>query len=780
MIRRTMAMGWVVAGLIHLIGPIHAQSIVVKVGVVTDGAGAEAGLLEKIRTALEDLRNPDITVEFRQASAYNAGWDPSKAAEAVRSALGDREVDLVVGFGPLVTRAAARPDQRLSKPFVSAFVQRSDFLDLPYSKENRSLKNNLSLIVIPNRIAREVATFQQMVGFETLHVGVDPTLVESVEAEREKLAAYEDLLGIRFVLVPIAGDVAGVLSQLGTDVEAFYLTQLPRLDTGARKGLIQTLTTRTIPTFSSAGHPDVTLGALAALTPDISTRVARRVALNIDRINRGTAVKDLPVLLGADARLMINGRTAGAVGYTPSSEERISATFLHPDELAGHGVPLGFNDALNQAQNSNTALRSKQFDVEIAREDRNGARSVLLPQASLFVKRFWTDDDLEISSRGIIPDDGSSAGLQVQQLIFSDQAFGAYRSSDRLFKSREHTLEMERLDVLAAAGRAYLGHALRRALYRVDTENLRLTEDHLEMARLRAGAGYSGQSEVYRWEAELAQRRSALFASEAAVESARLALNQTIGAGPATRTLPATVSVDSDGFESVHAWLESMTGGRENLETVRTHLVESALESAPEVKALEEAIAAQDIQLGQQKRRFVLPTISADLTVNKELEGDGGTVPTTDDTFWAVRIAASYPIFQGGSKMSGVRRARAGLEGLELQKEFVRELVDVRTRTAVRRLEASFPTIRFSLEAAESAEKNLRVVQDLYAEGTVNVTDLLEAQTVHFAAKQAAESSVYAFLIDYVDLQRSLSWFDATATSREREAFWTRVMSGRE
>ena len=102
MIRRMMVMGWAIAAIIHLAGASQAQAKVVTVGVVTDGAGAESGLLMKVEKALEDLRDPEVTMRFKRASGFNAGWDPAKADAAVRSALGDSEVDLVVAYEDLL------------------------------------------------------------------------------------------------------------------------------------------------------------------------------------------------------------------------------------------------------------------------------------------------------------------------------------------------------------------------------------------------------------------------------------------------------------------------------------------------------------------------------------------------------------------------------------------------------------------------------------------------------------------------------------------------------
>jgi outer membrane protein TolC len=107
----------------------------------------------------------------------------------------------------------------------------------------------------------------------------------------------------------------------------------------------------------------------------------------------------------------------------------------------------------------------------------------------------------------------------------------------------------------------------------------------------------------------------------------------------------------------------------------------------------------------------------------------------------------------------------------------VNERVEQRTRTAVRRLESSYHSIRFSQVAAENAGLNLDVVQDKYAQGILNITDQLEAQTQSFTADQNEAAAVYAYLLDLLELQRALSWFQHEKTDAEKNEFANRVIA---
>jgi outer membrane protein TolC len=99
------------------------------------------------------------------------------------------------------------------------------------------------------------------------------------------------------------------------------------------------------------------------------------------------------------------------------------------------------------------------------------------------------------------------------------------------------------------------------------------------------------------------------------------------------------------------------------------------------------------------------------------------------------------------------------------------QLIERRTRAAIRRMEASFPNVRLTQIQADRARRNLVVVQDRYAQGLVNVTDLISAQNETFAAEQGAAASNYLFLIDLNAFQRSIAWFEGEQTPEAQAAF---------
>jgi outer membrane protein TolC len=103
--------------------------------------------------------------------------------------------------------------------------------------------------------------------------------------------------------------------------------------------------------------------------------------------------------------------------------------------------------------------------------------------------------------------------------------------------------------------------------------------------------------------------------------------------------------------------------------------------------------------------------------------------------------------------------------------------VERRVRTAIRLIEASYPSLTFTRVAAENAKKNLDVVQEKYSQGIVNVTDLLSAQNESFVAGQSAVVTTYQFLLDLLEFQRALAWFEVLKTEEEKNELVRRIQT---
>jgi outer membrane protein TolC len=512
-------------------------------------------------------------------------------------------------------------------------------------------------------------------------------------------------------------------------------------------------------------------GAFAAITPDIRQERLRRVALNLAQLIRGATVADLPVVLSVDRRLVLNGRAASRVGYSPDQETRMFASFVEADALIDRVETLGFDELLDMAEAGNTSLKIRDAQVTSAFEQQRQVRSGLLPR--LDSKASYDRNDTDISDALDYP----SISLKFRQQLFNDSAWKNFRSSQRIYEGTRQNREASRLDVLAQAGLEYYELALRQSLFQIEADNLRLTEDFLELARLRRYVGYSGRDEILRWESQVAQQRSDLFRAEQEIETSRIALNQTLGIAQGRRWKPQEVEVDPGVFPFLDGRVDSYYDDYRSWSKLRDYLVEYSMEHEPELTALRKENEAQGRQIAMLKRRYYVPEFNLDVEYWERFANvDGLPLPISQS--FNVGIFATYPIVNGGQRKHDLLRARSDLDQLSRSEQLVAEKIEQRTRTATRRIENSFPRIRFNRQSAESAAENLELVKERYIQGFVNVTDLLEAQNQSFRAELLATAAVFEFLSDLVELQRSMAWFEADKTPEEQDEFLDQISVG--
>jgi outer membrane protein TolC len=770
-------LGLIICLLIPAVGQAAEKSEVV-IAVVRDGPPAGQDIVPLIEEELALHLPRGTTVRFKVEPAFDAGWDPQRIEGALTKALQDPETDLVLVTGSLGTAAAG--GMELGKPVVSSFLQRADLYPLPYADEDRSPLDNMVFMVQSHRAARDVEVFRSLAVFDTLAVLVGSEDVPLLGMAEPRLDDVPETSGLQLEVVAVSPDADATLARLPAGTKAAYLTALPRLSPSARQALIDGLTEKGIVTFSMLGHPDVEAGAFAGLTPDTRQQIVRRVALNLSRLIRGEGAADLPVLVRTDSRLLINARTAAELALPISPQTRIFASFLHEEVLEKYADPLTFAETLEMAVEQNTLLSIQDAVTASAQENIDLAKSNLLPQVGLDLSALGTDAEIAFTNAGVSSDGSVRGALALRQMIYDDRSVSNYKSAKKAASSSEFDLETVRLEVLADAGRAYVSLALAEAVLEVERSNLQLSEDNLELAILREEVGYSGRDEVLRWQAVVADGRGAVLLGEQGVEVARIELNQILNVDQSRRWTLEETPVDPDNFTFLDGRLATAFGKPGAWTSVRTGFSGVAQENSPEIRALDELFGAQQIQVNRAKRAWYLPSFSAGASYSDEIVKGDTAIAGFGNDFYKITIDLSYPVFEGGRKGSESAKSKILLEGIDRELDLAHQFVERRTRTSLRRVESSFPRIRFSELAAEAATANLVIVQDKYAEGIVNITDLLSAQTGKFTSDRLVAVSVHEFLLDLIELQRALSWFEAEKTAGERAALADRVIAAAE
>jgi outer membrane protein TolC len=751
---------------------VSAVARTVTIAVVRDGpTDLNDDMMDRIRPELEHLVGRDHDVVWDMSDDYDAMWDPARTKTALQNALRNRNVHMILGIGVLVAQEAARPDLTLNKPFVSATVLNGDIPKLEFSPEDKSLKDNLCLVVWPQRVDTDVEVVKSLGRPSRLYAGVDELIAKNLVDLEPELSRYSEMYGVDIQPFYVASDWRDNIGQIDPAGAVVYLLDTPRISTEERRALVAELNRKKVITFSGVGVQDLELGVLASNRPDIRRELARRVAINLFQLIGGARTDDLPVLLVSDTKLVLNARTAVEIGYEPFFEIRATANILHPEAFESGAAPIDIPTVLDMAEKGNVSLAVSRAQLETSLRERQVSRSPLFPQLGINGEYSYNDNNLV---GNLIPENWGRFGVTLRQMIFDDELVSGFRTSDRYYQAAQFRNQADRLDVFRDAESVYLAYVQARLLYEIQQGNLQVTEGNLDIAKMRAEVGHSGRDEVFRWEAEVAQQRTVVLGTESIVESARISLNQVLGVDQSSRWRPEPVELESEEFESLRQKLGFAFETPASYARFMDAAVVVALENSPEMNYLYKTIEAQEIRVGYRKRSYLVPKFFADLSYNNNA-WQSPDEPQMGDYFLEARVFAELPLFEGTRKIYDSKREQAVLLELEHKLALAGQLVEKRVRTALRNLQSSVPSIKYTSVAAENAGKNFDVVRDKYANGIVTITDLLEAQNASFNADLDATSAVYLFMLDLTELQRATSFFRHDHTDEEADAFLSRI-----
>ncbi len=745
-----------------------------RIAFVLDGPEMDAkGLVGIFQQELRQLLSSDFSVRFPDALILQADYTSKGVRDVLNQVARRREVDLVIALGPLASREACLLAP-LSTPLIATMVLDHTYQKIPYRRGVSGIKD-LSYIEIPDTFEEDLTTLAEIAPYDNLALLGGRSLFAALPGIEAGLEFQMPFVKARMRVVEAQQTVAETLGAIPDDIDAVYLLPIPEMSLDDHQALLMALALRHLPVFSHIGHALVHKGALAGLNkanwPD---RLARRTALNARKILSGEAAAELPVAISRQAQLMVNIQTARILGIYPSFKVLTVATLIN-EEADPTTRELTLMEVMDEAVLVNLQLRAsgRSDAAGVAVVDR--ARARLLPQLSAQAVGTLIDEDRGESAAA--PAERTLNGaLNLSQVIWSDEAWANLSVEEMRQLRRSLEVEKTRLDVALEAAKAYLNVRIAHTQQEILSANLKLSRSNLERAKMRRDLGAASSAEVYRLESQIARERADLMAAATQRKVAEMALNRLLAYPLEQPFRLADVGLDEQISlllsPSVTPYADNLVG----LTRLKQFLVDKGLRTSTELLQIDTDIAAQKRLLLAAKRSFYSPDVALTGGLT-QLLGEAGAgadrdLPgAPDDTDWNLSLNLSLPLWEGGGRLAQNREARETLKALRLQRRATLQQVEQRIRNAVHRSVSAYISIELLTQAAEASRKNFDLVADAYSRGTVQLIDLLDAQTTYLQAKQNAANANYQFLLDLMELERAMGKFTFFASPAERRAW---------
>ena len=749
----------------------------VNIGIVLDGPwGRYQEKIETVKQEIIDLTEGEFEVAFPAAMQVDGGWTDTGVNQAIDSLLSNKETDMIITLGFVASNEISKR-RDLSKPSIAAFLIDADLQRLPVRDGGSGVKN-LAYIDRMQRLEREIASFQDITPISHLAILADKSIIQTMP---QLIQATEKMVrekGFEVRFVGVAASVADVLQNLGDDVDSVLVTPLFRITDDDFQNLANGLIQRGMPSYSYTGIKEVEHGIFATFTHRSNTiHLARTIALVAHDILRGEKPENIQVSFAAAKQLTINMATARAINIFPDFDVLTEADLLNDKELDIERK-INLHTAVKDAVSSNLDLAAADHALIAGSQKVLESRAPLLPQIGLGAGAVVIDEDRAAASSGLFPEKSFSGGITASQLIYSDKAWTGYKAEKFLQDSRSENRESLRLDIILAASSAYLDVLRAETVEAIEKENLSLTRSNLERAQVRVNIGAAGPEEVYRWEVEIAKRRQTVLQAESSTLDSKNQLNRILN-----RPLQELFLTEEMEFADPLQMLSDdkmirMISNSRKLNIFRSFMVEEGLKISPELKSIDNEMAAQDRIRLSARRNFWLPDFSLEGEVLETFEksGAGSSPPagTTgrDSTDWSVGAYATFPLIAGGGKSATVNRTTEELSSLRLNRQATANRVEQSILYAINLIRASYPSIQLSRDAAVASDKNLELVTDSYERGILSIIDLLDAQNQALSANLDAANSVYNFLVDLMKVQRSLGMFVFFLDEDQKQAWY--------
>lgn len=772
---------------ISLISSLAAAKSI-NIAILQDGPWLR--LEDKIDTIKQEIRNltdGEFTVRFPANKKLTGDWTVEGVNLAIDQLLADPEIDIIIALG-VVASGELVNRKNLNKPIVAPIIV-GESTGLPLDK-GRSGVNNLNYISAFGEIDKDIKKFREISYFEQLTVISDPLYTKAAKRYGH-FNVIKQLPNLKISFIDGVGTAQTVLDQLPLNTEAVLVMPLFRMDSEQIKLLSTKLIDEQLPSFTIFNGGELESGILASRAdPQDMTRLARRVAINVQRILLGENPSQLEVTYPLKSKLRINMATASAINISPSFNILNEAEQFNV--LLSQASKLTLLESIEQALLNNLDIKTSQFLVDEADADIKDAKGLFLPQIDVEFLARQIDSDRASGSNGRAPEFRSSVNLKISQALYSEQASANLRIREILKQAMQSEQRSRQLDVILETSTGYLNLLRAEALNRIRNDDLLLTESNLERAKVRLNLGVANRAEVSRWISEQATRRREQAISSAQIEQARVNLNRLLNRPLTNRYQTVPTRLDEPYFLMSDKRFLRYIANPVKVATVRSFMVEEGINNLPRLQQAGELIKAQQRSLLSANRVLTRPTIGLQGEITQFLsEGGSGTSEldfqaqvlgqelniggSTNDTEWSVGISAKLSLYQGGQKRAAKQKAAIILQRLQMDYDNILLSMEADIRTKVFAAQASFANIELAQQAVRAALDNRDLVTDAYSRGVVEIVDLLDAQSASLRAEQTAANAVFDFLIDWMNLQRATGQFDLMMDNTERNLWYQRL-----
>lgn len=762
--------------LILVYNVISAQKQTYHIGFLLDYTNPEIeSLLDRLELEIERVVGEDARIEYPGANRLVNNFNNERAIANYESYI-NSNVDIIIAFG-IINSAVLSKFDTYSKPTILFGTISKELLGENF-KFNK--KQNLTTIVTLQSYEEDLIFLKEIANPKKVAVILENNFADNIPGEKLFSALGSKLdMDLRLLKFEKLEDILSALDGL----DAVYLIGGFYLSTEEIKVLAQELINRDLASFTTTPTKDVENGLLAS-AHDASEveQYFRRIALTVESIVNEDILQQ-STILEANRNVSINFNTAEQIGISLKYSLIANTNLVGNSNKRYPDKTYSLIEVMKEAIEENLLLESTRQSVELSDQDVRFAKSDYLPNLSVTARGNIVDAELAEAARGRNPQFSTDGTVGLSQLVYSPEVSANITIQQALRNAQKENYRSDELNTVFDAANAYFSALILKANLSIQNQNLELTKYNLKIATENYEAGQAGKSDVLRFKSESVQNTQDLIEAVNQLDQSFYVLNQVLN-NPIDNKIDVEDAVIKEGVFSNYNYkrLGEFLDDPQLRKPFVKFLVAEAINNAPELKALDYNIqAAQRSAALFGAGRFIPDVaVQGQYFYQFSRSGEGSSFPplfpTIPQGYYNVGLNVTIPVFNQNKQNINEQIAQIQLEQLSTNRSNIQLSIEKNVNDAVLEIVNQITNIELSRVFEETAKEALELTQASYANGAVNIVQLLDAQNNFLQAQLASLNANYTYLQSAIRLERFIGTFFLLQTDEEREEFLQRFL----
>lgn len=757
---------------------IFAQKKTYDIGILLDRRTKELDpILLQLQEQIKVVVGEDAIINFPSNSVLTNDFNLERAEENYKQLL-TNETDIILAFG-VVNNKVVSSQTTHEKPTILFGGLNKDFTNIDLSKNSSGIEN-FTYLIESESFLDDFKTLKELTDFKTLGIAIERPLVDLLPLKETFDEEFKELEA-NYKLIPFS-TIEDIASNLD-GIDAIYMAGGFFLNDDDIRSLASTFIEEQLPSFTSLGAGQVKKGLMATNQSDQNfDQFMRRIALSVEGFVTGTPLSEMPVYIEYSPRLTINYNTAEQVNV-PIKYSLIARTdFVGESKNAISKKTYNLLEVIDGVLQENLSLQSEKKNVELQSQEVKFAKSNYLPNVTASGTGTYIDPDVAEVSAGQSPEFSTSGNITLQQTIFSEAANANIAIQRKLQKAQEENFNSAQLDVIFNAINSYFNVLILKSNAQIQLLNLNLTKRNLQIAEQNYEAGESGKSDMLRFRSQMAQNTQTMVEAINQLDQNYVVLNQLLNNAVDAEIDIEDVKLDEGVFNRYnYTQISNLLDDPRSREPFIAFLIEEAKKNAPELKSLVYNLDAVVRTLKLNSEGRFLPTVALQGQYNRTFSRNGiGSEPPPGisllDDNYNVGLNVSIPILNQNKTNINRQTALIQKDQLNINKENTELAIASNIRTAVLNVVNQISNIELSKVSEETAKEALDLTQASYANGAVNIIQLIDAQNNYLNAQLARTNAIYNYLINTLQLERFLGYYFLLNSQEENDKFRLRFL----